>query len=568
MKQRLFLFGFLLIFFSCKNSKHSVLLPEIQKTTEHAMVVSPNPYASQAGVQILKQGGNATDAMVATLFSLAVVYPRAGNLGGGGFMIIRTSDGKSEALDFREMAPGKSHKDMYLDKDGNVIPKLSTYGGLAIGVPGSVAGIYAAWKKYGKIKDWKTLLQPAIDYAENGFKISQTEANRLNKYKSDFIKYNPNNKVFIKNDEWKAGDLLMQKNLAKTLRLIANKGPKAFYEGEIAKKIIEKITKVKGIMSLDDLKNYKAKFRKPIEIDYHGYKIISMPPPSSGGITLGQILKITQKYPLKKWGEDDIRTIQTIVEAERRAYADRAKFLGDMDFYPVPIDSLLNDNYLKKRMNDFSLKTATPSDSIESSKFKLVKESFETTHISIIDKDGMATSCTTTLNSNFGSKVIVDDFGFFLNNEMDDFSAKPGVPNQFGLVGAEANSIAPKKRMLSSMTPTIVEKGNDVFLALGSPGGSTIITSVYQVIINTIDFDMDLYKAVQKPRFHHQFLPDVIMYEKDRFAKQQMDSLQEKGYEFKKVKALGVVKAILRTKDGKLEGSGDHRNPDDDVEGY
>ncbi len=568
MIQRLYLFGILLLFFSCKTSKRPVLTPEKQKTTEHAMVVSPNPYASQVGTEIMKQGGNATDAMVATLFSLAVVYPRAGNLGGGGFMIIRQPNGKAKALDFREMAPGKAHKDMYLNKDGNVIPKLSTYGGLAIGVPGSIAGMYAAWKKYGRIKDWEKLLQPAIDFAENGFPISQTEANRLNKYKNDFLKYNPDNHTFIKSEKWKAGDILVQKDLANTLKLIAKNGPKAFYQGKIAHQIVEKIHKVNGIMSLEDLKNYKAIFRKPIEVNYHNYKVISMPPPSSGGITLGQMLKIANKYPLKNWGSNDIKTIQLLTEIERRAYADRAKFLGDADFYPVPIDSLLNDKYLENRMKNFTFKQATPSDSIAAGKFKLHKESFETTHISIIDKDGMATSCTTTLNSNFGSKVIVDGCGFFLNNEMDDFSAKPGVPNQFGLIGAEANAIAPKKRMLSSMTPTIVEKNGKIFMVLGSPGGSTIITSVFQVILNVTDFDMNIYDAVQKPRFHHQFLPDEIMYESGRFTTELMDSLQAKNYHFKKVKALGVVKAIYKSDDGKLYGSGDHRNPDDDVEGY
>ena len=568
MKQILYLFISLLFFSSCKTEKKKVLLPEKQKTTEHAMVVSPNPYASEVGTKIMKSGGNAADAMVATQFALAVVYPRAGNLGGGGFMVLRTSDGKTDALDYREMAPAQAHKDMYLDEKGNVIKGLSTEGGLAIGVPGTVAGMYALWKKYGKIKDWSELLQPAIDLAENGFPISATEAKRLNKYKNDFLKYNPNNHVFIKKSDWKAGDILKQKELANTLKQIATQGPKAFYEGKIARNIVSKIKKVKGIMTLQDLKNYRAKFRKPIEVKYHDYKVISMPPPSSGGIALGQLLKIVQNYPIAKWGADDVKTIQLLTEAERRVYADRAKYLGDMDFYPVPVDSLLNNEYLQKRMQDFSFEQATPSDSIAAGKFKLQKESFETTHTSIVDENGMAVSCTTTLNSNFGSKVIVEGSGFFLNNEMDDFSAKPGVPNQFGLIGAEANAIAPKKRMLSSMTPSIVEKNGKVFLVLGSPGGSTIITSVFQVILNTTDFGMNIYDAVQKPRFHHQFLPDEIMYEKGRFTTEIIDSLQAKNYHLKQVKALGVVKAIMKTGDGKLHGSGDHRNPDDDVEGY
>ena len=541
---------------------------EQHKVTKKAMVVSANPYASQAGTNIMKNGGNAADALVTTQFALAVVYPRAGNLGGGGFAIIRLPDGKNEALDFRETAPLKANKNIYLDEQGNVVPGLSTEGGLAVGVPGTVAGLYALWKKYGKEKNWNKLLQPAIELAEKGFPISETEAKRLNKFKEVFIKYNPNNKVFIKDTPWKAGDILVQKDLANTLKKIAKNGPKAFYEGEVADEIVKEVNKHGGIIKKEDLKNYSPKFRDPIVFNYHTYKVISMPPPSSGGIALGQLLKITDRYPIKKWGADDLKTIELMVEAERRVFADRAQFLGDSDFYPVPVDSLLDDEYLQKRMSDFSFATATPSERISAGKFQLQKESFETTHTSIIDPNGMALSCTTTLNSNFGSKVIVNKYGFFLNNEMDDFSAKPGVPNQFGLIGAEANGIAPGKRMLSSMTPTIVENNGEVFMMLGSPGGSTIITSVYQVILNVIDFDMNMYDAVKKPRFHHQFLPDEIMYEKGRFDQATKDSLIKKGYHLKKVNALGVVKAILKTKEGMLEGAGDPRNPDDDVEGF
>ncbi len=532
------------------------------------MVVSAHPYASLAGTNIMKKGGNAADALVTTQFTLAVVYPRAGNLGGGGFAVLRLPNGKKDALDFRETAPIKANKNLYLDKEGNVIPGLSTEGGLAVGVPGTVAGLYALWKKYGKTKNWEDLLQPAIRLAENGFPISETEAKRLNYFKEAFAKYNPENKVFIKKTPWKKGDLLVQKDLAKTLKMIAQKGPKAFYEGEVANEIVKEVTKHGGIINKKDLENYHPKFRTPVEINYHEYNVISMPPPSSGGITLGQLLKITEKYPIRKWGINSLKTIQLMIEAERRAFADRAKYLGDSDFYPVPSDSLLNPNYLTMRMADFNFSKATSSDSISAGVFHLHKESFETTHTAIVDPNGMAVSCTTTLNSNFGSKVIVNKYGFFLNNEMDDFSAKPGVPNQFGLIGAEANAIAPGKRMLSSMTPTIVEKNGDVFMVLGSPGGSAIITSVYQVILNVIDFDLNMYDAVQKPRFHHQFLPDVVMYEEGRFSPPIMDSLEKKGYQLKKVQALGVVKAILKTKEGKLEGAGDHRNPDDDVEGF
>jgi len=564
--QKLYLiFLISLLFFSCRQTK---LQPVAKKhlVTDTAMVVAANPIASQIGVNILKQGGNAVDAMVATNFALSVVYPRAGNLGGGGFMIIRTPEGEATALDYRETAPVKAHKDLYLDDKGNVIPGLSRDGGLAIGVPGTVAGLYAAWKKHGRIKDWKKLLQPAIELAEKGFPVSETEAHRLNKYQKDFLKWNPDNKTFIK-DHWIKGDILKQTELAKTLKIIADKGPKGFYEGTVAQAIVDKVTKSGGIIKAADLKSYTAKFRKPIMVPYKNYKVISMPPPSSGGIALGQLLKIAEKYPLKQWGFHNFKTTHLMVEAEKRVFADRAEFLGDTDFYPVPVDRLLDDAYLQKRMADFSFDKATDSKDIFAGKFELQKESFETTHISIIDKNRMAVSCTTTLNSNYGSKVIVDGYGFFLNNEMDDFSAKPGVPNQFGLIGAEANAIAPHKRMLSSMTPTIVTKDDKVFMVLGTPGGSTIITSVFQTILNVTDFDMSMFDAVQAKRFHHQFLPDYIMYEKKAFSKKVMDSLKHTGHHLKQIKYLGIVKAIL-SKNGRLEGAGDTRNKDDAVSGY
>jgi gamma-glutamyltranspeptidase/glutathione hydrolase len=564
--QRLFLFvSIVLLVFSCKVTQENPIAIK-QLSSPKAMVVSAHPWASKIGTDIMKKGGNAVDAMVASQFALSVVYPRAGNIGGGGFMIIQLANGETTALDYREMAPQKAHKNLYLDSLGNVVPKLSTYGGLAVGVPGTVAGLYAAWQKYGKIKEWKTLVMPAVLLAQNGFKISKAEASRLNKYQESFIKYNPDNKVFIK-EKWQAGDVLVQKDLAQTLLMIAQEGPKGFYEGEVARALVDKVNKSGGIISINDLKNYQAKFRKPIRVDYRGYEIISMPPPSSGGIAVGQLLKIVEKYPLKSMGFHSLKTIQLMVEAEKRVFADRAKYLGDNDFYPVPKDKLLSERYLQKRMQNFSFEKATTADSIFNGKATLHKESFETTHTSIIDADGMAVSCTTTLNSNFGSKVIVDKFGFFLNNEMDDFSAKPGVPNQFGLIGAEANAIAPKKRMLSSMTPTIVSKNGKVFLIVGTPGGSTIITSVFQIIVNTIDFDMDIYDAVQAKRFHHQFLPDRIMFEKDGFTTENIDSLQQKGYSTKQVRALGYVKAIL-IKNGQIQGSGDQRNMDDAVSGF
>ncbi len=564
--QKLFLISVLSVFiFSCKQN-NNLIKPQQHLVADTAMVVSAHPLASKIGIKILKQGGNAVDAMVATNFALAVVYPRAGNLGGGGFMIIRTPEGEATAVDYRETAPAKAHKDLYLDKNGNVIDGLSRYGGLAVGVPGTVAGLYAAWQKYGQLKDWSKLVQPAIELAQKGFPVSESEAHRLNKFHDDFLKWNSDNKTFIK-DRWLKGDILVQPQLAKTLQLIARQGPKAFYEGPVAQAIVDKVTKSGGIIKLEDLKNYAAKFRQPVVVPYKNYKVISMPPPSSGGIALGQLLKMVSKYPIKQWGFHSYKTTHVMVEAEKRVYADRAKYLGDSDFYPVPIDTLLDDDYLQHRMADFDMYKATPANHIFAGKFELHKESFETTHISIIDKNRMAVSCTTTLNSNYGSKVIVDGYGFFLNNEMDDFSAKPGVPNQFGLIGAEANAIAPRKRMLSSMTPTIVTKDDQVFMVLGTPGGSTIITSVFQTILNVVDFDMNMNDAVQAKRFHHQFLPDYIMYEKKCFDKNVMDSLKQAGHKLKQVKYMGIVKAILARND-KLEGAGDSRNKDDDVEGY
>jgi len=561
---KVFLF-ILFTFVSCKSYVPQESTSVKHLTSTHAMVVSAHPLASDVGIKIMQEGGNAVDAMVAVNFALAVVYPRAGNLGGGGFMVIRLPDGTTDAVDYRETAPAAAHRDMYLDSTGQVVPGLSTEGGLAVGVPGTVAGLYAVWKKYGR-KKWSLLVRPAIALAEKGFQISQAEADRLNKYMPVIRKYNPGNRVFVK-EQWKEGDVLRQPELAEALRRIARKGPAGFYEGEVAEAIVKKVRAAGGIMEPEDLKNYRAKFRRPIEVKYKEYKIISMPPPSSGGIALGQLMLITEDYPIREWGFHSFRTTHLMVEAEKRVYADRAKYLGDPDYYPVPVEKLLDKDYLRQKMADFHPFKATPSTEIYDGKSVLQKESFETTHISIVDENEMAVSCTTTLNSNYGSKLILDEFGFFLNNEMDDFSAKPGVPNQFGLIGAEANAIEPGKRMLSSMTPTIVEKNKDVFMVLGTPGGSTIITSVYQVILNVIEFDMNMYEAVQAKRFHHQLLPDVMLYEPGGFRPEVLDSIIASGQPVKPVKALGYVKAILKRGD-QWEGSGDERNPDDDVSGY
>ena len=482
-------------------------------------------------------------------------------------MVVRTKDGETAALDYREKAPLAAHRDMYLDSLGNVIDGLSTMGHLAAGVPGTVAGLFEAHKKYGRIRDMKELIQPAIELAERGFQISATEANRLNGFQEGFRKYNEEPNPFIK-DSFQLGDLMVQKKLAETLRQIRDRGTAGFYEGPVAEAIVAEIKSGNGIITLEDLRKYGAHWREPVIGWYDDYRIISMPPSSSGGIALLQMLKMVEPYPLNDYGFHSTRATHLMVEAERRAYADRAEHVGDSDFYDVPRDSMLSDIYLQARMANFDATHVTVSDSILAGNFKLLKESFETTHTSIVDAEGNAVSVTTTLNSNYGCKVWVDGAGFFLNNEMDDFSAKPGVPNQFGLVGAEANSIRPEKRMLSSMTPTIVEKDGKLFMVLGAPGGSTIITAVFQVFINVAEFGMSLEEAVNAGRFHHQWLPDAILIEENAFPDSTRQALEAMGHSFNTVGRMAVIKAIMRLPDGRLEGVGDPRNPDDDAEGY
>ena len=534
---------------------------------DSAIVVSPHPIASDVGISILKQGGNAIDAAVAVQFALAVVYPRAGNLGGGGFMVIRENDGESYSIDYREKAPIAASRDMYLDAEGEVIPGLSRDGHLAVGVPGSVAGLLEAHRRLGKIKDFHTIIQPAIDLAKNGFQLSQAECDRLNNFQEAFRKYNSPPNPFLK-DTFMLGQRFQQKKLAKTLELIKENGRNGFYEGPVAQAIVDEMRENNGLITLEDLKAYIPKWRDPLDTDYKNYRIISMAPPSSGGIALVQMLEMVEPYSLKELGFHTSDAVHLMAEAERRAFADRAKYLGDEDYYKVPTSYLLSADYLKGRMATFLPNQATQTDSAAGGKIKLVKESFETTHTSIIDAEGNAVSVTTTLNSNYGSKVWVDGAGFFLNNEMDDFSAKPGVPNQFGLVGAEANAIAPGKRMLSSMTPTIIEKDGELFMVLGAPGGSTIITAVFQVFLNVTEFGMSLEEAVNACRFHHQWLPDHILIEQDCLEEATRQQLQAKGHEFKDIKRMAVIKAILRMPDGTLQGAGDPRNPDDDVSGW
>jgi gamma-glutamyltranspeptidase/glutathione hydrolase len=564
-----FLFIFLFILgFSCKKRPTPpAYVANKSMLCDSAVIVSPHPLASDVGMAILKQGGNAVDAAVAVQFALAVVYPRAGNIGGGGFMVIRDKTGAKYAIDYREKAPFGADRDMYLDSLGNVIEGLSTEGHLAAGVPGSVAGLCAAHERLGKIKDLSVLLAPAIALAREGFQISATEARRLNDFQEAFRKYNERPNPFIK-DNFLVGDRLIQAELARTLSLIADQGPAGFYEGETAQDIVTEMKSGNGLISLEDLQTYEAKWRDPIEADYKNYHIISMPPPSSGGVALVQMLEMIEPFPISEYGFHSTEAIHLMVEAERRAYADRAEYLGDSDYYNVPIDSLLDSAYLEYRMQDFSMEQASVSDSIEAGQITTQKESFETTHTSIIDTEGNAVSVTTTLNSNFGNKVWVDGAGFFLNNEMDDFSAKPGVPNQFGLIGAEANAIQPRKRMLSSMTPTIIEKEGELFMVLGAPGGSTIITAVFQTFINVAEFGMPLEEAVNAGRFHHQWLPDQILMEKGTVDNTTKEQLAGKGHQFREINRMAVIKAIHRLPNGKLQGVGDFRNPDDDVSGW
>jgi len=534
-------------------------------TYRNGMVVCATPNASAVGVDILKKGGNAVDAAVAVQFALAVTHPEAGNIGGGGFMVYRSHKGKTNTLDFREKAPSAARTNMFLDSAGNVIPDMSLATHQASGVPGSVDGMIEAHRKYGKLK-WAELVQPAINLARNGFKITKRLAGSLNWGSAQFKKLNPGKTYLLKDTLWKEGDLLQQEDLAKTLELIRDKGRAGFYSGKVADEIVAEMNSGKGIISKADLKNYHSVWRKAIVGKYKDYKIITMPPPSSGGIALLQLLHSVEKYPLHRWGFNQDSTVQLIVEAERRVYADRSKYLGDPDFFKVPKDSLLNPVYLDKRMASFNWNAATPSSSIQPGSF-VGYESDQTTHFSIIDKDGNAVSITTTLNGSFGSKIFVGSAGFLLNNEMDDFSAKPGVPNMFGLIGGTANSIQPGKRMLSSMTPTILEKKGKLFMVVGTPGGSTIITSVFQTILNVLEFDQDMQQAVTSKRFHHQWLPDEVDMEKDGFSTATINNLTKKGYVIIPGGPSGRVDAILITKDGSYQGGADPRG-DDTAVGY
>lgn len=539
---------------------------------ENGMVVSAHPVASEIGIEILKKGGNAIDAAVAVQFALSVTLPIAGNIGGGGFLVYRSADGKYDALDYRETAPGMATENMYLDKSGEPITNLSLYGHLASGVPGTVAGMEEAHKKYGKLS-WAEIIQPSVDLAEKGFKITEAQANEFNSNYDKFKKWNPEGTAFTVKNNWKHGDLLIQKELSETLKLIRDQGAKGFYEGKTADRIISEMKKGNGLITAEDLKNYKAIWRKPVTGNYKNYKIISMPPPSSGGIALISLFQSIENYPLNEWGFQQDKSVQLMVEAERRVYADRSVHLGDPDFHNVPQDELLNKDYSVFRMRNFSFDQATPSSEIKAGSF-VPAESHETTHYNVVDRDGNSVSVTTTLNGAFGSFVVVEDAGFLLNNEMDDFSVKPGAPNLYGLTGGKANAIQPGKRMLSSMTPTIVEKDGKLFMVIGTPGGSTIITSVFQTILNVTEFGQDITEAVASPRFHHQWLPDEVFVEKDAISAEVREELTKKGYKFVGKSpwgwtdgTWGRVDAIIVNEDGSYTGGADPRG-DDYISGY
>ncbi len=529
----------------------------------NGMVVSAHPLATKAGVTILKQGGNSIDAAIAVQLALAVVYPRAGNIGGGGFLVYRDKNYKTTTLDFREKAPAAATTDMYLDEEGNVIPYKSLYGALACGVPGTIDGIFEMFYKYSKLKNFDILIAPAIEYATKGFEITSLEASKLNSQDSMFYTYNSIPNVFQKEVKWKVGDRLIQPDLAKTLVLIKSKRREGFYGGENADKIVAEMQRSGGIISYADLDNYRSVWRKPLETDYKGYHVIAMPPPSSGGVTMLEILKMMELNDVSKYGFHDVNSVHTMVEAERRAFADRSKHLGDTDFFNVDYQQLTDQKYIKSRFADFDKLHASPSNTIKPG--ALTYESEETTHISIVDKEGNAVSITTTLNDNYGSKLVIGHAGYIMNNEMDDFSSKPGVPNMFGVTGGEANAIAPNKRMLSSMCPTIITKENQLFMVLGTPGGSTIITSVAQVLSNVLDFKMDLKDAVHSKRFHSQWLPDKVFIEEGALGTEAIKSLELMGHKVEVRAPIGAVEAIQKMPNGMLKGVADNRGDDDAV---
>ena len=536
---------------------------------ENGMVVCAHPEAARIGKEILEMGGNAMDAAVAVEYALSVCYPAAGNIGGGGFWVVRTAKGEVSTLDYREKAPAKAHRDMYLDEEGNVIEDASTFTILSSGVPGTVAGTAEAHKKYGSMK-WEDVLKPAIKLAAEGFPLTRDQARYLESLKKVLLERNTWVPPFVNEAGWKAGDRLVQTDLANTLKRIASQGAREFYEGETAEMIVKQMEALDGLISAEDLKNYRAFWRSPIKGKYKSYTCYSMPPPSSGGIALIQLLGIVENFPMDKFDWHSAGAMHLMIEAERQVYADRSKWLGDSDFFHVPMKDLLENDYLDSLAGTIDSHRASRSSDILPGEFA-GDESEETTHYSIVDKWGNAVSVTTTLNGGFGNKVVVEGAGFFLNNEMDDFSIKPGYANIYGLIGGEANAIEPGKRMLSCMTPTIVcrndAEGEGLFMVVGSPGGSTIITSVFQTILNVVDYGMGMQEAVTACRFHHQWLPEYTSMERDCADSALIGKLEAMGHVIKPRGSIGRVDAILVLKDGRLEAGADPRG-DDAAAGY
>ena len=522
--------------------------------SSNGAVVSAHPLASAVGVAVLKQGGNAVDAAIATQLALAVVYPAAGNIGGGGFMVARLASGSTVALDYREKAPAGASRDMYLDADGNIIPRKSTHGHLSCGVPGTVAGLFQSMQ-YAKLS-FRKLIQPAIDLAQHGFVITEREAGALNTIQDQLNEYNTTPSVFQKKLSWKAGDTLLQPDLAKTLIRIRDDGMKGFYDGQTARLIVAEMKRGNGLITLEDLKQYKALWREPQRFTYKGYTVVSMSMPSSGGTLLNQMMKMVENRPLASYGFSSADAVQLMTEVERRAYADRSEHMGDADFYKVPA-WLTHDDYLESRMKDYRPGIAGKSTGVKPGNM----EKEQTTHLSVIDREGNAVAVTTTLNNSYGSKTVVGGAGFFLNDEMDDFSSKPGVPNMYGALGGEANAIQPGKRMLSAMTPTLVLHQDKPFLVVGTPGGTTIPTSVFQTLVNIIDFGMTTEDAVYQPKFHHQWFPDQIDVE-PAFPAATREALKKMGYTIHERGPIGRTEVIRVLADGRFEAVADNRGDD------